>query len=61
MKTSTFTDAQIAFVLWQAEEGTSIGEMCRKAGFSQQTFYRCKKLSGKLMLSAMKRLKPLEE
>ncbi len=40
MKTSKFTDAQIAFVLRQAEEGTCVEEVCRKAGISQEPFYR---------------------
>lgn len=30
MKTGKFSDAQIAFVLKQAEDGTPIGEVCRK-------------------------------
>lgn len=29
MKASKFSDAQIAFVLKQAEDGTAIGEVCR--------------------------------
>ena len=49
MKTSKFTDARIAFVLRQAEEGTGVEEVCRKAGISQQPFYRWKKLYGGLM------------
>lgn len=61
MKKSKFTDAQIAFILRQAEEGTRVEEVCRKAGISQQTFYRWKKLYGGLMPSEMKRLKQLEE
>ncbi len=32
MRKSKFTDAKIAFVLCQAQEGTAIGEVCRKAG-----------------------------
>jgi putative transposase len=32
MKASKFTEAQIAFVLKQAEAGTPVGEVCRKAG-----------------------------
>ena len=39
MKRSKFTEAQIAFILRQAEEGTAIGEVCRKAGISEATFY----------------------
>ena len=38
MKKSKFTESQIAFVLKQAEEGTSIAEGCRKAGISEATF-----------------------
>ncbi len=34
MKTSKFSETQIAFVLKQAEDGTAIGEVCRKAGIS---------------------------
>lgn len=32
MKASKFSEAQIAFVLKQAEDGTPVGEVCRKAG-----------------------------
>ena len=39
MKRSQFTDQQIAFILRQAEEGTAVEEVCRKAGISVQTFY----------------------
>jgi putative transposase len=34
MKASRFSDAQKAFVLKQGEEGTSVAEICRKAGIS---------------------------
>ena len=37
MKRSKFSEAQIAFVLKQAEEGTTIGEVCRKTGISEAT------------------------
>ncbi len=45
----------------QAEEGTCVEEICRKAGISRQTFYLWKKLYSGLMPSKMKRLKQLEE
>ncbi len=61
MKKSKFTDSQIAFILRQAEEGTSVEEVCRKAGISAQTYYRWRKKFGGLMPSEMKRLKQLEE
>jgi putative transposase len=43
MKRSKFTEAQIAFVLRQAEEGTAVGEACRKAGISEATYYNWRK------------------
>ena len=61
MERSKFTDSQIAFILRQAEEGTRVEEVCRKAGISQKTFYRWKEKYGGLMPSEMKRLKRLEE
>lgn len=61
MKKSKFTEAQIAFVLKQAEEGTSIAEVCRKAGIAEATFYNWRKKYGGLMPSEMKRLKQLED
>lgn len=61
MKASKFSEAQIAFVLKQAEEGPPVGEVCRKAGISDATFYNwCKKYAG-LMPSEMKHLRQLEE
>src|SRR5215472_2771663 len=39
MKKSRFSEQQIAFVLRQAEEGTPIAEVCRKAGISEASFY----------------------
>lgn len=43
MKASKFSEAQIAFVLKQAEDGTAIGEVCRKVGISEATFYNWRK------------------
>ena len=61
MKRSKFSEQQIAFILRQAEEGTPVEEVCRKAGVSQQTYYRWRKKYGGLMPSEMRRLKQLEE
>ena len=43
MKRSKFSEAQIAFILRQAEEGTAVGEVCRKAGISEATYYSWRK------------------
>ena len=61
MKRSRFSDQQIAFILRQAEEGTTVEEVCRKAGISEATYYVWRKKFGGLMPSEMKRLKQLEE
>ena len=61
MKRSKFTDSQIALILRQAEEGTSVAEVCRKAGISEPTYYNWRKKYGGLMPSEMKKLKQLDE
>ena len=61
MKASKFSEAQIAFVLKQADEGTTVAEVCRKAGVSQATFYNWRKKYAGLLPSEMKRLRQLED
>jgi len=61
MKTTKFTEEQIAFALRQAETGTKVGEVCRKMGISDATFYNWKKKYGGLGVSELRRLKQLEE
>ena len=61
MKKSRFSEQQIAFVLRQAEEGTAVAEVCRKAGISEATYYNWRKKYGGLMPSEMRRLKQLDE
>ena len=40
MKKARFSKQQIAFILKQPDDGLSVEEVCRKAGISQQTYYR---------------------
>ncbi len=61
MKKSKFTEEQIAFALRQVESGTTAGEVCRKMGVSEATFYNWKKKYGGLGVSELRRLKQLEE
>jgi putative transposase len=61
MKTSKFTDEQIALALRQAEAGTSVGEICRKLGVSEQTFYRWKKRFGALGVTELRELRQLRD
>jgi len=61
MKASKFTDAQKAFIIKQTEDGTSVAEVCRKAGISQATFFNWRKKYAGLMPSEMRRLRELEQ
>jgi transposase-like protein len=61
MKASKFTEAQKAFILKQGEEGTSVAEICWKAGIGQSTYFAWKKKCGGLLPDEMRRLKQLED
>ena len=61
MKRSRVTGQQIVFALQQAEQGTAVGEVTRKMGISEQTFYRGQKKFGGLMPSEVRKLWQLEE
>jgi len=61
MKASQFTDAQKAFIIKQREDGTTVAEICRKAGISQATYFNWKKKYSGMMPSEMKRLRELEQ
>ena len=61
MKASKFSESRIAFVLRQGEEGTPLGEICRKTGISQATYYNWKKKYGGLGPDELRRLRQLEE
>ena len=60
MKASKFTDAQKAFIIRQGDEGTSVAEICRKAGISQATYFNWKRKYDGLLPTEM-RLKQLED
>jgi len=48
-------------ILKQAEAGSAVAEVCRKAGISEATFYNWRKKYGGLLPSEMKLLRQLEE
>ena len=56
-----FTEAQIAFAIRQADSGTPVGEITRKLGIAEATFYRWKKKYAGLGVAEMRRLKQLED
>lgn len=61
MRKSKFTAEQIAYCVTQAQAGVPIGELCRKYGISQQTFYRWKSKYGDLTPSEVKEMQQLRE
>jgi putative transposase len=61
MKVLKFSEQQIALILKQVDDGIGVEEICRKAGVSQQTYYRWRRKYGGLMPSEVRRLKQLEE
>ena len=61
MKGKSFTEEQIAQVLRQAEAGVPVQELIRKAGISEQTFYRWKKKFVGMGVVELRRLRQLEE
>ena len=61
MKKSRYTEEQIAFALRQVEAGTSVKELVRKMGITEQTFYRWKKKYGGMGVSEVRRLRQLED
>ncbi len=61
MKKSRFTEEQIAFALRQGDLGTAVGEICRKLGISEATYFRWRQKYGGLGPSELRNLRQLEE
>ena len=53
MKVSKSSDAQKAFILKQAEDGTPVDEACWKAAISEATFYNWRKIDAGLLTMSM--------
>lgn len=60
MKRIRFTEEQIIGVLKEQELGAKTGDLCRKHGISEATFYNWKSKFGGMDVSEAKRLKTLE-
>jgi putative transposase len=56
-----FTNEQIIYTLRQVEGGTSVAEVCRKTGITEQTFYRWKKKFVGMGVAELARLRQLED
>jgi len=60
MRTSQFSETQIAGYLREHAAGGNATELCRRIGVTPQTLYRWKKQYGDLTASELTRLKALE-
>lgn len=62
MKHTTFTEAQIIPILRHAEKGeATIGDVCRAHGIAESTFYKWRQKYGGADVTAVKRLRDLEQ
>ena len=61
VKRKRFTQEQIAYALRQAEGGVPVGEVIRRLGISENTFYRWKKKFAGMGVAEIRRMKQLEE
>ena len=61
MKKTRYTEEQITFSLKQSKTGTRVGEVCRKMGISEATFYNWKKKFADLGVTELQRLRQLED
>jgi putative transposase len=52
MKRSRFSEEQIIGILQEQEAGVSVGELCRKHGMSDASFYKWKAKYGGLEVSS---------
>lgn len=61
MRAKRYSEEQIIGFLKEGEAGTPVKDLCRKHGFTEQSFYRWKNKYGGMEVSDAKRLKALEE
>jgi len=60
MRKSKFTDSQIVAILAEGESGLAVGDVCRKHGISNATYYQWKSKYAGVSANELKRIKDLE-
>jgi putative transposase len=61
MRKSRFTEEQKVAIVQQAGAGAKIGELCRRHGITETTFYRWRAKYDGLQVSDAKRFRVLED
>ena len=60
MRKSKLTDSQIVGILAEGESGLAVGDVCRKHGISNATYYQWKSKYAGVSANELKRIKDLE-
>ena len=61
MRGKRYSEEKIIKVLKEADAGMKNGELCRKHGISEATYYKWKSKYGGMEISEVKRLRTLED
>ena len=60
MRKSKFTESQIVAILAEGESGLAVGDVCRKHGISNETYYQWKSKFAGVSANELKQIKDLE-